>query len=267
MVILIALLVLATLYLFVVKGRTGHKGILALRGWYYAHRGLHSDGVPENSMAAFVAAKNAGYGLELDVHLMADGNLAVIHDSSLRRTACADIIVEDMSAEQLCGYRLESTDESIPLLLQVLDLVAGAVPLIIELKTYNGNYAQLCQATCDLLDSYGGPFCIESFDPRCIAWLRKHRRDIIRGQLTENFFRSKSNLSWVAKFAMRHQLLNVITRPDFVAYRFADRKTISNFFCRKVWGMLGVGWTIRKKEDFDTAVSEGWLPIFENFIP
>ncbi|MBQ5607603.1 MAG: glycerophosphodiester phosphodiesterase, partial [Oscillospiraceae bacterium] len=115
--------------------------------------------------------------------------------------------------------------------------------------------------------NYNGAYCIESFDPRCITWLRKNRPQVIRGQLTENFFRSKSNLPWLLKFAMRHQLLNVFTRPDFVAYRFADRKTLSNFICRKIWGVQGVTWTIRSKEDFDTAVSEDWLPIFENFIP
>lgn len=267
MVILIVLLALIALYLFVVKGRTGHKGLAALQGWYYAHRGLHSRGVPENSLAAFRAAKDGGYGMELDVHLMADGNLAVLHDSSLRRTAGADVIIEEMTERDLCNYRLEETDELIPLLSQVLELVDGKTPLIIELKTRRDNYGQLCQAVCELLDGYDGAFCIESFDPRCIAWLRKHRKDIIRGQLTENFLRSTSNLPWMAKFAMRHQFFNVCTRPDFVAYRFADRKTLSNFLCRRIWGVQGVSWTIRRKEDFDKAVAEGWLPIFENFIP
>ncbi len=266
MTILVVLLALMALYLFVLKGRTGHKDLPALQGWYYAHRGLHSDGIPENSMAAFRAARDAGYGMELDVHLMADGNLAVIHDSSLKRTAGADMCIEEMTADQLCDYPLEGTDETIPLLSQVLDYVQGKVPLIIELKSHNDNYAQLCRTACDCLRGYEGPFCIESFDPRCIAWLRKHRKDIIRGQLTENFFRSKSTLPWLVKFAMRHQLLNVFTRPDFVAYRFADRKTISNLICRKLWGVLGVSWTIRRREDFDTAVAEGWLPIFEGFI-
>ena len=77
--------------LLTLRGRTGHPGLEALRGWGYAHRGLHGDGVPENSMAAFKAALDHGYGIELDIHLLKDGNLAVIHDASLKRTAGADV--------------------------------------------------------------------------------------------------------------------------------------------------------------------------------
>lgn len=255
------------LFVFLVKGRTGHKDMPALRGWYYAHRGLHSRGIPENSMAAFRAAKSAGYGIELDVHLMKDGNLAVTHDSSLKRTTGADVSIEELTVSQLNDYRLEGTEEKIPLFSQVLELFAGEAPLIVELKSTKDNHAALCEAACNMLERYNGPYCIESFDPRCLVWLRKNRNDIIRGQLTENFFRSNSTLPLAVKFAMRHQLLNVFTRPDFVAYRYTDRKTVSNFICRKLWGVQGVSWTIRTQEDFDMVVKEGWIPIFENFRP
>ena len=74
-------------------------------------------------------------------------------------------------------------------------------------------------------------------------------------------------MSVIVKFVMKHQLINVVTRPDFVAYRFSDRKTISNFISRKVWGVQGVTWTITNQEELDTALNEGWIPIFENFLP
>jgi len=90
---------------------------------------------------------------------------------------------------------------------------------------------------------------------------------LIRGQLTENFFRSNSKLPGIVKFVMKYNLLNVATRPDFVAYRFTDRKNISNFLCRKLWRVQGVTWTLRTKEDFDIALQENWIPIFENFEP
>lgn len=267
MVIAIVAVVLILLYLFILKGRTGHKDLPALQGWYYAHRGLHGTDVPENSIAAFRAAKEAGYGIELDVHLMRDGNLAVIHDSSLKRTAGVDVKIEDLTVPQLEDYPLEGTQERIPLFLQVLDLYNGEAPLIVELKAGVNNHAALCKATCDMLESYNGPYCIESFDPRCVVWLRKHRKNVIRGQLTENFFRSNSKLPGILKFIMKYNLLNIFTRPDFIAYRFSDRTNISNFLCRKLWGLQGVTWTITNQEDLDTAVKENWIPIFENFKP
>lgn len=267
MPVIIAIILLALLYVLMLRGRTGHKGLPALRGWYYAHRGLHSEGVPENSMAAFRAAKNAGYGVELDVHLMKDGTLAVIHDHSLMRTAGADVQIEDLTCADLDNYYLEGTQERIPLFSEVLELYAGEAPLIVELKPTTKNHAALCKAACDMLAGYKGAYCVESFDPRCVAWLRKNRKEIIRGQLTENFFRSSSKLPAVMKFLMKYNFFNAATHPDFIAYRFADRKNISNFLCRKLWGLQGVTWTIRTKEDFDTAVAEGWIPIFENFKP
>ena len=261
------LLLLVVLYILSTMGRKGHSDLPKLRGWAYAHRGLHGNGIPENSMEAFRRAKDAGYGIELDIHLMKDGNLAVIHDSLLVRTTGAEGRIEDLSTGELDNYKLEGTQEKIPLFQDVLDLYAGEAPLIVELKEHK-NYAALCDAACKMLDNYNGVYCLESFDPRCIYWLRKNRPDLIRGQLTENYFRgSKAKLPWYFKFVLRHQMLNFLTRPDFVAYRFSDRKTVSNTLCRKLWGMQGVTWTIKTIEDYNTAVAEGWLPIFEAFNP
>ena len=267
MMIILVSVFLIGLFFFLVKGRNGHEAMPELRNYLYAHRGLHGNGVPENSMAAFRKAKEAGYGVELDVHLLKDGNLAVIHDASLKRTAGADVLIEDLTAPQLQQYTLEGTQEKIPLLSQVLELYQGVAPLIVELKSERGNHVDLCSAACKLLKKYNGSFCIESFDPRCISWLRRNECNFIRGQLTENFFHSENDLPVIVKFVMKHQLMNVVTRPDFVAYRFSDRKTISNFISRKVWGVQGVTWTITNQEELDTALNEGWIPIFENFLP
>lgn len=267
-IILCLIVILAGLYVCSVIGRTRHVGLSELRKWSYAHRGLHGDGAPENSMEAFQRAKTAGYGIELDIHLLADGNLAVIHDASLKRTTGSEGYVEDLTTDQLKDYHLEGTMQTIPEFSQVLELFAGQAPLIIELKCERNNYAALCDAACKLLDSYHGPYCMESFDPRCIYWLRKNRPEISRGQLTENYFASpKSRLPWFLKAALRHQIFNFLTRPDFVAYRYSDRKTISNTICRKLWKLQGVSWTLKTQEEYDTAVSEGWIPIFEGFTP
>lgn len=267
-IFLSAVLFLTVLYILSTACRSGHPGLQDLRGWAYAHRGLFGNGVPENSMEAFRLAKEAGYGVELDVHLLADGNLAVIHDSSLLRTTGASGRIEDLTTEELSGYMLEGTQQTIPQFRHVLDLFDGSVPLIVELKAVAGNHKELCEAVCRMLEGYNGAYCVESFDPRCIVWLRKHRPHVIRGQLTENYFANdKSVLLWPLKFVMRHQMVNYLVRPDFVAYRFADRKTISNLLARKLWGVQGVTWTVKNKQDYDTAVKEGWIPIFEGFTP
>ena len=268
MPILIILILLAGAYVLAMACRRGHKDLPSLRGWAYAHRGLHGNGVPENSMAAFRRALEKGYGIELDLHLMADGHVAVIHDASLKRTAGAEVFIEDLTLADLDRYRLEGTDEPIPLFSQVLELFAGKAPLIVELKAERGNHAALCQAACHLLDGYEGPYCIESFDPRCILWLRKNRPEIIRGQLSTNFLKDKeSNLSWPTRFLLTNLLMGFLTRPDFIAYNFGHRKGLAPTLCHRIWGCQNVSWTLRSQADFDTAVAENSLPIFEYFEP
>lgn len=267
-IILFILLALLGLYLLALKSRRRHPGWDKLLGWSYAHRGLHDEERPENSMAAFRAALDAGYGIELDLHLLADGNLGVMHDASLKRTAGADVKMEALTTPELKNYRLCGTEETIPEFRQVLELFDGKAPLIIELKAEQGNHAVLCEATCNMLDGYNGPYCIESFDPRCVYWLKKHRPDIIRGQLSENYLRNpKCALPKWLQFILANNLLNFLNQPDFIAYHFGTRKTLSNTLCRRVWGIQGVTWTLRNREDFDTAAREGWIPIFENIRP
>ena len=261
------ILILLLLYLLSLRGRRKHPGLQQFKGWYYAHRGLHNEARPENSLAAFRAAVDAGLGMELDIHLLKDGQLAVIHDSSLQRTTGAEGQVEDLTADQLANYHLGGTEQTVPDFRQVLALVDGKVPLIVELKSVSNNYKELCETACNMLESYEGPYCIESFDPRCVYWLRKHRPHIIRGQLVERFTKSKVNVPWILKFCLTYQLFNFLLLPDFVAHEYNCRKTLSDRLVRKLWGIQGVSWTLRNKEQFDTALSEGLLPIFENFIP
>lgn len=262
------ILIIIALLLFATYCRSGHAGLKDLQGWSYAHRGLHGNGVPENSMAAFKAALDGGYGIELDIHLLKDGNLAVIHDSLLNRTTGQAGHVEDLTTEELKYYHLEGTEETIPEFMDVLTLYNGKAPLIIELKPENGNQAALAEAACKMLETYKGVFCMESFDPRCVQWLKKNRPDIIRGQLTENFTKTRGDLPDYLKFLLTHNLLNFMGRPDFVAYKFADRKdSFTTELCRRLWKAQGVSWTLKTQAEYDTAVNEGWLPIFEGFRP
>lgn len=267
LIVAAALIVLFVLYVLSMIGRRKHPGLKNLLGWVYAHRGLHSAEVPENSMEAFRLAKESGFGVELDIHLLKDGNLAVFHDGDLKRMTGKEGRIVDLTTEQLQDYHLNGTDQVIPQFQDVLNLFDGKVPLIVELKSVN-NYAQLCKKACTMLDGYNGVYCLESFDPRCIRWLKKNRPDLIRGQLCQNYFKpNKANLPGILKFLLSNQMINFLTTPDFVAYKFDDRKHVSNCIVRRFWKLQGVSWTIKSKEDLETAQAEGWIPIFEGFIP
>ena len=143
--LIIICLILCGGFILAVMGRRNNPGLEAIRGWAYAHRGLHDRNHPENSLSAFRAAVKAGYGSELDVHLLADGNLAVIHDSDLKRTTGMEGKVEDLTAEDLKNYYLEGTLETIPTLPQVLEVYEGKAPLIIELKSADNNHDKLAE--------------------------------------------------------------------------------------------------------------------------
>jgi glycerophosphoryl diester phosphodiesterase len=208
-----------------------------------------------------------GYGAEYDVHLLKDGNLAVIHDSNLKRTTGQEGRVEDLTTEDLKNYRLEGTEETIPTFREVLDTFAGKTPMIIELKAEE-NAAALCEAACKAMEGYEGVWCMESFDPRCVYWLKKNRPEIPRGQLAENSFRNRdSKLPWYLKLVLSYHLENFLCKPDFVAYDYGTRKNLSNFLCRKLWKLDGVSWTLRSPADHKTAEKEGWIPIFEHYEP
>ncbi len=258
--------VLGGAYVLSTQGRTGHPGLAALRSFKYAHRGLHDARKPENSMAAFRAALENGYGIELDIHLLKDGNLAVIHDRNLLRVTGQEGDITTLTTEDLANYRLGGTEETIPTFRQVLDLYAGKAPLIIELKA-DDNAEALVDTAVKAMDGYEGPYCMESFDPRCVYLLKTKYPHIIRGQLTEDYFRSNSPLPAPLKWVLKHQVLNFLTMPDFVAYKYRDLHTLSNTLVRKFWGVAGVTWTLRTQEEFDDAVDNDWIPIFENFNP
>ena len=134
-----------------------------------------------------------------------------------------------------------------------------------------------CERSLDelerLLDTAGG-VCVakviqvkESFDPRTVAWLKKNRPQIIRGQLAYNYFSKKGFLPWPIKVLLTYSLVHVATRPDFTAYKYCDRNMFTTTLCRKVLGIQGVSWTIKTQEEYDIAVKDGWIPIFEGFTP
>lgn len=264
----VAVVVLLLLTDFFLRGRRNHPKWKTLRKYRYAHRGYHHmPDAPENSMAAFRAAAQRGFGVELDVHLTRDKRLAVIHDSSLLRTCGVEVDVEDLTAERLKGYRLEGTEDRIPLLEEVLPLFEGGTPLIVELKAARGNWGELARLTCETLDQFQVEYCVESFDPRCLMWLRENRPEVVRGQLSQNFFRHREGLNWVERAALTGLLCNFSTRPDFIAYRYEDRADWPLRLCCGPGGVQEVCWTIRSFADQRRAEREGCMVIFEAYDP
>ena len=264
--IIALLLLLAIFYVFAVKGRR-NKSMEHLKTWKYAHRGLHDAEKPENSMSAFEAALKKGYGIELDIHLTKDNELAVTHDHTLDRCTDRTGTVEEMTLADLQQCHLGGTQEVIPSFRQVLELFDGKAPMIIELKSTGKNYAELTDRVMEELKDYNGDYCLESFDPNCLKHLKKNYPDVIRGQLSDNYLKNKVDHPFHLRFAMTYMLANFMFQPDFIAYRFEHRKNLSNFLIRKLWKMYAVSWTLKNQADFDTAVSEGWIPIFEGFEP
>ena len=253
------------------RPRTDQPGWETFQGVRYAHRGLHDAGagVPENSLSAFRRAVDHGFGAELDVHLMADGNLAVVHDSDLTRVCGKAAVVEALTAADLADYPLQGTAETIPLLEEVLTLFEGRTPLIIELKAAGGNDEALTDRVMEVLADYGGDYCLESFFPAVVRRLRERYPRVIRGQLSQNFFRGgeTGTLSRPAAAMMTYLLTTSATQPDFIAYHYTDRNCPSLRLMKKLYGVHEVAWTVRDRAAMEALEREGVTVIFEGFVP
>ena len=266
-----AALVLAGLYaLSMMTKRCPKSGFYAKLGdCHYAHRGLHAihAGIPENSLRAFRLAANNGYGAELDVRMSRDGRLVIMHDESLKRTTGANANISGVTAQVLGQLNLEGTREKVPYLEDVLPLFDGKTPLLIEIKTENGNYEELTRKVTNLLKQYPSlDYMIESFDPRVLMWLRKHRPDIIRGQLRENLFKDETcTRGPVVKFLLTNMMGNFLSRPDFVACKYEEREELAPGLCRKLWGPQFFWWVVKSQEEANELVEEGDKIIFEGF--
>ncbi len=239
------------------------KGLLGAR---YAHRGLHSKPqIPENSMHAFRLAVDEGFGIEVDVHLTADNKLAVIHDASLKRTAGVDLLIEEISLAKAQEFYLEASQERVPDFEEFLAMVGGKIPLIIELKVVNGNADALCRRMMEALEDYEGLYCIESFDPSVVIWLRKNAPWVVRGQLAGHLRKGgDSNIKKSHDFLLKTLLVNFMGgKPDFVAYQYEDIDSL--WF--KMFGGAKFTWTIKTYEDLKRAESRGIAGIFEQFNP
>lgn len=259
---------LATLstYMYAVFPRKNKKFDLPTEKGY-AHRGLWDETVPENSLSAFRNAVKKGYGIELDVHLTKDKRLVVFHDDTLSRMCGDSGRIEECTFDELSRLRLLDTDERIPSFEEVLSLVDGRVPLLIELKGTSINNTELCDVIAPFLDVYKGDFVVESFNPLLLGKMKKIRPDVVRGQLVTSLNRRGVKINRVRNFLLSALLTNCISRPDFIAYDIEFPRSVSLFVVTRIFGAKRCAWTTRNEALYREFINNGDCPIFDGFDP
>ncbi|MBO5682407.1 MAG: glycerophosphodiester phosphodiesterase [Clostridia bacterium] len=204
--------------------------------------------------------------MELDIQLSKDKQVMVFHDYSLKRMCGVDKKLSDLTCRELKALSLSGTEFTIPTLSEVLELVDGRVPLLIELKS--GEWATaLCEAVAPILDKYRGAFGVESFDPRLMSWFKKYRRRYARGQIVTKTKRCKKLHYTFVSFCLSKLFFNVISRPDFIAVDIKRKKSLMIYVCKKLFHIPIFVWTVRAKEDIESCKAEGYNLIFEKNDP
>ena len=264
----IAIVFLFIVYvLAVLPRRPGKAGAAPFRGLMAAHRGLYEkdQSVPENSLEAFRRAAAYGCGEELDVQLSKDGAVVVFHDDTVDRMTTEKGRVDSFTLAELQAMPLMGTEHRMPLFTDVMAVLDGVSPTIVELKS-TPNYQELCEKTLAILRTLKGPYCVESFDPRIVRWFYLHAPDIVRGQLTEaySYWRKAGLPLW--RCLMMHTLcINFLTHPQFIAFGRGHRPLCMPLGRRL--GTMTVFWTERPDSDHELLAKRYDCRIFEHYRP
>ncbi len=258
---------LAGLYLFLITPRTIRRKTPP--GWfrgYFAHRGLHGEDAPENSLQAFRLAAEYGFGVELDVRLTLDGQLAVHHDETLLRTCGVDRRIADMTMAEIQQFRLMGTSQTVPRFEDVIREIGGRVPMIVELKTAGKRNGELAERVHRLVRPITGTVCVESFDPRLMCWFRRRAPDIFRGQLA--YDPAKKGEKRGLRYTLgAHLMMNFLSRPDFVAYDHETDRNLSFRLMRALFHPPAAAWTVRSLDTSKNLLHRYNVQIFEGFLP
>lgn len=226
----------------------------------FAHRGLHDEKSPENSLSAFEKAIAKGYAIELDVNPIMDGTPVVFHDSKMSRMTGKDKYIQNISREEFNETTLLSSGEKIPTLEDVLKFVDGRTPLLIEIKNQQ-KVGELEKAVWEVLKNYKGEYAIQSFNPYTLQWFKNNAPKVWRGQLA-GFFKGEK-LSLFKKLVLRRLGMKKITEQNFVSY---DLRNLPNRFVKHLEIPL-LAWTINNQEQYIKAVQIADNVIFQNCEP
>lgn len=230
-----------------------------------AHRGLHdiARGVPENSRLAFQKAIEAGYAIELDVRITVDQQVVVFHDADLQRLCGRDGVVDRTPLAELKTFKLLGTEETVPSFRDVLDLVHGQVPLVVEIKKDKGEAAGILESSvARMLQHYPGPFAVQSFSPRTVKWFQKNAPQILRGQISTDLANMTKDLNWFTRIQLKQALMSGYGDPDFLAYDVRDLPSeITAAARRRKLPILS--WTVRSPTERARAAAHADNVIFE----
>lgn len=233
----------------------------------FAHRGLHDNaaGVIENTAGAFTAAIMAGYGIECDIQISADGEAIVHHDDALGRLTEGHGRLADMTADALRAVIFKKSRERMLTLGELCDLVAGRAPLLIEIKSHFDGDLRLAKRAITMLKSYDGPAALMSFDPAPIEALRAAAPRLVRGMVAERHYGHPewNVLTRLQKFCLAHLLHAPRTRPHFLAYALKDLPAPAPLVARAVFRTPLLTWTVRSSADRQRAARWADQIIFE----
>ena len=239
-----------------------------LKEKYIAHRGyFNNTTICENSLPAFECAIKNGYAIELDIQPTKDNEIVVFHDSTLLRMTGQNGKVSDYTYNELQELNLLNTNQKIPTLQQVLKLVNGQTPLLIEIKPNNLKVGKLETKLLQLLNEYNGQYAIQSFNPFIILWFKKNAPNVIRGILSAKFTKNFENRPNVIKrIILKSMILNKFFTPDFIAYNVLDLplKKIEN---NKNKGIIILGWTVKSQQQYEKIKDYVDNIIFQDFKP
>lgn len=268
-VFLVMLLLTAVLYVLCLRPNKRRRATEPFLSYNYTHRGLFGGKIPENSLAAFEASCRAGYGIELDVALSRDGVPTVFHDATLARMCGVPGKISDYTSEELSKMPLDGRPaHTIPTFREVLDLVDGRVPLIVEFKVDAGEKPDaVCEAAMKLLDTYTGAYCVESFNPMAVRWFRRNRPLLVRGQLSDVFHKTMKKKFGLGQFIVETLCLNFLCRPDFIAFNFRYPHHLPLALTRALFHPATVAWTPRSDGEVTDALAHFDAVIFENANP
>lgn len=236
-----------------------------------AHRGLHTaaDGIIENSPSAALAAIKGNFGIECDVQWTADGEAVVFHDFELERLTTATGRVDGVSSVDLGILTMRGTSDKIITLNAFLELIAGRVPLVLEIKSRFDGDMRLTRRVADVVNASTAPIVLKSFDPRIVAELKalvpEHARGIVA--MSDYTYPDYANCSADEKRAMANLLHFNHSQPDFISWRVRDLPSAAPFLCRSQLGMPVMTWTVRTPDDQALALAYADQMVFEGFVP